>query len=84
VVRVHTPEFTFEQGAGDIRTAVQSSMSASRSWTTAVTTSGGAFDNCYWPVLHLADDQGVIRYVPLCHEFGNRQCACAVFRPYIG
>jgi thiol-disulfide isomerase/thioredoxin len=67
VIGVHTPEFSFEHDAGNVRWAT-----ADMRITYPVATDNNyavwrAFDNHYWPALYVADAQGRIRY----HHFGE-------------
>jgi thiol-disulfide isomerase/thioredoxin len=62
VVGVHTPEFTFEQDADNVRTAVRSQHVGFPVVLDSRYDIWRSFDNHYWPALYLADDQGVIRY----------------------
>jgi thiol-disulfide isomerase/thioredoxin len=67
VIGVHTPEFSFEHNADNVRRAVQDMRI-----TYPVATDNDyavwlAFDNHYWPALYFADAQGRIRH----HHFGE-------------
>jgi thiol-disulfide isomerase/thioredoxin len=67
VIGVHTPEFSFEHNADNVRRAVQD-----MGITYPVPTDNNygvwlAFDNHYWPALYFADAQGRIRH----HHFGE-------------
>jgi thiol-disulfide isomerase/thioredoxin len=67
VIGVHTPEFSFEHDAGNVRQAVQDMRI-----TYPVATDNDyavwlAFGNHYWPALYFADAQGRIRH----HHFGE-------------
>jgi thiol-disulfide isomerase/thioredoxin len=67
VVGVHTPEFTFEHDADNVRRAVKD-----RGIDYPVATDDDyevwrAFDNHFWPALYVGDGQGRIRY----HHFGE-------------
>jgi thiol-disulfide isomerase/thioredoxin len=67
VIGVHTPEFSFEHNAGNVRQAVQE-----MGITYPVATDNDyavwrAFGNHYWPALYFADAQGRIRH----HHFGE-------------
>ena len=67
VIGVHTPEFSFEHNADNVRRAVQDMRI-----TYPVATDNNyavwlAFDNHYWPALYFADAQGRIRH----HHFGE-------------
>jgi thiol-disulfide isomerase/thioredoxin len=67
VIGVHTPEFSFEHNAGNVRLAVQD-----MGITYPVATDNDyavwrAFGNHYWPALYFADARGRIRH----HHFGE-------------
>jgi thiol-disulfide isomerase/thioredoxin len=67
VIGVHTPEFSFEHSADNVRWAVQE-----MEITYPVATDNNyavwrAFGNRYWPALYFADAQGRIRH----HRFGE-------------
>jgi thiol-disulfide isomerase/thioredoxin len=67
VIGVHTPEFSFEHDADNVRWAVRDMKI-----TYPVATDNNyavwlAFDNHYWPALYFADAQGRIRH----HHFGE-------------
>ena len=71
VIGVHTPEFSFEHDAGNVRRAVQDMRI-----TYPVATDNDyavwlAFGNHYWPALYFADAQGRIRH----HHFGEGEYA---------
>jgi hypothetical protein len=71
VIGVHTPEFSFEHNAGNVRQAVQD-----MGITYPVATDNDyavwlAFGNHYWPALYFADAQGRIRH----HHFGEGEYA---------
>ena len=71
VIGVHTPEFSFEHDAGNVRRAVQDMRI-----TYPVATDNNyavwlAFGNHYWPALYFADAQGRIRH----HHFGEGEYA---------
>jgi thiol-disulfide isomerase/thioredoxin len=69
VIGVHTPEFTFEHDADNVRRAVKE---LGVEYTVALDDQyevWQAFDNHFWPALYAADDQGRIRY----HHFGEGQ-----------
>ena len=71
MIGVHTPEFSFEHDAGNVRQAV-----ADMRITYPVATDNNyavwlAFDNHYWPALYFADAQGRIRH----HHFGEGEYA---------
>ena len=67
VIGVHTPEFSFEHNAGNVRQAVQD-----MGITYPVATDNDyavwrVFGNHYWPALYFADARGRIRH----HHFGE-------------
>jgi thiol-disulfide isomerase/thioredoxin len=67
VIGVHTPEFSFEHNADNVRQAVQE-----MGITYPVATDNDyavwlAFSNHYWPALYFSDAQGRIRH----HHFGE-------------
>ncbi|HEX9352988.1 MAG TPA: thioredoxin family protein [Streptosporangiaceae bacterium] len=67
VIGVHTPEFSFERNADNVRQAVQEMRIT---YPVATDNNYGvwrAFGNHYWPALYFADAQGRIRY----HHFGE-------------
>jgi thiol-disulfide isomerase/thioredoxin len=67
VIGVHTPEFSFEHDAGNVRRAVQD---MGITYPVATDNDYGvwlAFDNHYWPALYFADAQGRIRH----HHYGE-------------
>jgi thiol-disulfide isomerase/thioredoxin len=67
VIGVHTPEFSFEHDAGNVRRAV---MDMGIDYPVALDDKyavWGAFANHYWPALYFADAQGRIRH----HHFGE-------------
>jgi thiol-disulfide isomerase/thioredoxin len=71
VIGVHTPEFSFEHNADNVRRAVRD-----LGITYPVATDDDyavwlAFDNHYWPALYFADAQGRIRH----HHFGEGEYA---------
>src|SRR5262249_21994405 len=71
VIGVHTPEFSFEHNADNVRQAVQDMRI---SYPVATDNNYGvwlAFDNHYWPALYFADAQGRIRH----HHFGEGEYA---------
>jgi thiol-disulfide isomerase/thioredoxin len=71
VVGVHTPEFSFEHNAANVRQAVQD---MGITYPVATDNDYGvwlAFDNHYWPALYFADAQGRIRH----HHFGEGEYA---------
>ena len=67
VVGVHTPEFSFEHDAGNIRRAVQDMAIDYPVALDDKYAVWGAFANHYWPALYFADAQGRIRH----HHFGE-------------
>jgi thiol-disulfide isomerase/thioredoxin len=67
VIGVHTPEFSFEHNADNVRRAVQD---LGITYPVATDNNYGvwlAFGNHYWPALYFADAQGRIRH----HHFGE-------------
>jgi thiol-disulfide isomerase/thioredoxin len=67
VIGVHTPEFSFEQTADNVRRAVEEMRI---DYPVALDNDYSvwrAFDNHYWPALYFADAQGRIRH----HHFGE-------------
>jgi len=71
VIGVHTPEFSFEHNAGNVRQALQDTRI---SYPVATDNNYGvwlAFDNHYWPALYFADAQGRLRH----HHFGEGEYA---------
>jgi thiol-disulfide isomerase/thioredoxin len=67
VIGVHTPEFSFEHNADNVRRAVQDMgitypVPADNNYAVWL-----AFGNHYWPALYFADAQGRIRH----HHFGE-------------
>jgi thiol-disulfide isomerase/thioredoxin len=71
VIGAHTPEFSFEHDADNVRRAVQE-----MGITYPVATDNNyrlwlAFDNHYWPALYFADAQGNIRH----HHYGEGEYA---------
>ena len=67
VIGVHTPEFSFEHDAGNVREAVEQ---MGITYPVAIDNDYAvwrAFDNHYWPALYVADGQGRIRH----HHFGE-------------
>ena len=67
VIGVHSPEFSFEMDADNVRWAVKN---MNIDYPVAIDSDHGiwrAFDNQYWPALYFADRQGRIRY----HHFGE-------------
>jgi thiol-disulfide isomerase/thioredoxin len=67
VVGVHTPEFSFEHDAGNVRQAVQELKVDYPVATDNTYAVWRAFDNHYWPALYFADAQGRIRH----HHYGE-------------
>src|SRR6266446_9122179 len=67
VIGVHTPEFTFEHKADNVRRAVQDMRITYPVATDNNYAVWGAFGNHYWPALYFADAQGRSRY----HHFGE-------------
>jgi len=67
VIGVHTPEFTFEHKADNVRRAVQDMRITYPVATDNNYAVWGAFGNHYWPALYFADAQGRIRH----HHFGE-------------
>jgi thiol-disulfide isomerase/thioredoxin len=71
VIGVHTPEFSFEHNAGNVRQAIQDMKIT---YPVATDNNYGvwlAFGNHYWPALYVADAQGRIRH----HHFGEGEYA---------
>ena len=71
VIGVHTPEFSFEHNADNVRRAVQEMRIT---YPVATDNDYGvwlAFANHYWPALYIADAQGRIRH----HHFGEGEYA---------
>ena len=71
VLGVHTPEFSFEHNADNVRRAVQE---MGISYPVATDNNYAvwlAFSNHYWPALYFADAQGRIRH----HHFGEGEYA---------
>jgi len=71
VIGVHTPEFSFEHNADNVRWAVQDMKIT---YPVATDNNYGvwlAFGNHYWPALYFADAQGRIRH----HHFGEGEYA---------
>ena len=64
---VHTPEFSFEHDAGNVRRAVQDTGIDYPVALDDEYAVWGAFANHYWPALYFADVQGRIRH----HHFGE-------------
>jgi len=67
VIGVHTPEFSFEHDAENVRRAVQDRRIE---YPVAIDSGYGvwtAFGNHYWPALYFSDAQGRIRH----HHFGE-------------
>jgi thiol-disulfide isomerase/thioredoxin len=71
VIGVHTPEFSFEHNADNVRQAIQDMKIT---YPVATDNNYGvwlAFGNHYWPALYFADAQGRIRH----HHFGEGEYA---------
>jgi len=71
VIGVHTPEFSFEHNADNVRRAVQEMRIT---YPVATDNDYGVwldFGNHYWPALYFADAQGRIRH----HHFGEGEYA---------
>jgi thiol-disulfide isomerase/thioredoxin len=71
VIGVHTPEFSFEHNAGNVRQATQD---MEITYPVATDNNYGvwlAFGNHYWPALYIADGRGRIRH----HHFGEGEYA---------
>jgi thiol-disulfide isomerase/thioredoxin len=69
VIGVHTPEFSFERNADNVRRAVQDMRIDYPVATDNDYAVWGAFGNHYWPALYFADAHGRIRH----HHFGERE-----------
>ena len=67
VIGLHTPEFSFEHNADNVRRAVQDMRITYPVATDNNYAVWGAFGNHYWPALYFADAQGRIRH----HRFGE-------------
>ena len=67
VIGVHTPEFSFERNADNVRRAVQDMRIDYPVATDNDYAVWGAIGNHYWPALYFADAQGRIRH----HHFGE-------------
>ncbi len=67
VIGVHTPEFSFEHNADNVRRAVQDMRITYPVATDNNYAVWDAFGNHYWPALYFADAQGRIRH----HHFGE-------------
>ena len=67
VIGVHTPEFSFEHNADNVRRAVQDMRITYPVATDNDYAVWRAFGNHYWPALYFADAQGRIRH----HHFGE-------------
>jgi thiol-disulfide isomerase/thioredoxin len=67
VIGVHTPEFSFEHNADNVRRAVQEMKITYPVATDNDYAVWGAFGNHYWPALCFADSEGRIRH----HLFGE-------------
>jgi thiol-disulfide isomerase/thioredoxin len=71
VIGAHSPEFTFERNADNVRWAVKS---MGIEYPVAIDSDLAiwrAFDNEYWPALYFIDAQGRIRH----HQFGEGESA---------
>ncbi|MEJ0038153.1 MAG: thioredoxin family protein [Gammaproteobacteria bacterium] len=67
VIGVHTPEFSFEKNAANVRVAAKEQ---NVDYPIAIDSDyaiWNAFDNHYWPALYFIDPQGRIRH----HQFGE-------------
>ncbi len=62
VVGVHTPEFSFEHDAGNVREAMTSLQVAYPVALDNAYAIWEAFDNSAWPAVYLFDPQGQLRY----------------------
>src|SRR6516162_6203376 len=71
VVGVHTPEFSFEHNADNVRQAVQDMQIAYPVATDNNYAVWSAFGNHYWPALYFADAEEHIRH----HHFGEGEYA---------
>jgi thiol-disulfide isomerase/thioredoxin len=71
VIGVHTPEFSFEHNADNVRQAVQDVRITYPVATDNNYAVWSAFGNHYWPALYFADAQGRIRH----HHFGEGEYA---------
>jgi thiol-disulfide isomerase/thioredoxin len=67
VIGVHTPEFSFEHNADNVRQAAQDMMVTYPVATDNDYAIWRAFGNNYWPALYFVDAQGRIRH----HHFGE-------------
>jgi thiol-disulfide isomerase/thioredoxin len=67
MIGVHTPEFSFERNADNVRRAVQEMRINYPVATDNDYAVWRAFGNHYWPALYFADAQGRIRH----HHFGE-------------
>jgi thiol-disulfide isomerase/thioredoxin len=67
VVGVHTPEFDFERDINNVRQAVKAMKIGYPVALNSEYAIWRAFDNQYWPALHIADSNGPIRP----HKFGE-------------
>ena len=67
VLGVHTPEFAFERGAGNVRRAVREMRIGYPVATDNDYAIWHAFGNLYWPARYFVDAQGRIRQ----HQFGE-------------
>jgi thiol-disulfide isomerase/thioredoxin len=71
VIGMHTPEFSFEHNADNVRRAIQDMRITYPVATDNDYAVWRAFDNHYWPALYFADAQGRIRH----HHFGEGEYA---------
>jgi thiol-disulfide isomerase/thioredoxin len=71
VIGLHTPEFSFEHNADNVRRAVQDMRITYPVATDNNYAVWSAFGNHYWPALYFADAQGRIRH----HHFGEGEYA---------
>ena len=71
VIGVHTPEFSFEHNADNVRRAVHDMRITYPVATDNNYAVWQAFGNHYWPALYFADAQGRIRH----HHFGEGEYA---------
>jgi thiol-disulfide isomerase/thioredoxin len=67
VIGVHSPEFSFEKNAENVRRAVKDMRIAYPVAIDSDHTVWRAFKNEYWPALYLIDAQGRVRH----HQFGE-------------
>jgi len=71
VIGVHTPEFSFEHNASNVRQAIQDLKITYPVATDNNYAVWSAFGNHYWPALYFADVRGRIRH----HHFGEGEYA---------